>query len=142
MTFCYWTILDSVILCIPYKSAWSKSYYRYYKVCFLPWPLPWNRQPGKEKQFCDNRDDFTYPIVNFPFISSNISEWVYIWRLITLFREQRLYKKGYFAFSLNTLLQKIYFRNHELVLVNHYVIFSSSHKTKWSLAFYTDKWNV
>ena len=45
MILCYWTILDSVIICIPsIKWAWSKGYFRYSNVCFLPSPWPWNRQ--------------------------------------------------------------------------------------------------
>ena len=46
------------------KWAWSQGYYWYSKVCFLPWPLHrnWHWQPN----------DFTIPIVNFPFISNNI----------------------------------------------------------------------
>jgi hypothetical protein len=55
------------------KWAWSKRYYWHLKVRFLLWPSPWNRQQIKNKNKTNNkRDDFTFPIVNFPFISRNI----------------------------------------------------------------------
>ena len=56
-----------------WKWAWSKGYYWHSKVCFLPCPSLWNRQWSKIKtKLYDKRDDFTFPIVNFLFSSSNI----------------------------------------------------------------------
>ena len=67
--FCHWTILDSVIICISsIQMTLNKVYYWHSKVCFLPL----NRQRREKTQFYDKRDDFTFPIANFPFISSNI----------------------------------------------------------------------
>ena len=56
------------------KWAWGKGYYWHSKVCVLCWPSQWNR-PGmkiKKKYKCD---DFTFPIVNVPLITSNIPAW-------------------------------------------------------------------
>ena len=43
------------------------------KVHFLPWPSPWNQQQMKiiKTKLYDKCNDFTFPIVNFPFISRN-----------------------------------------------------------------------
>jgi hypothetical protein len=55
------------------KWAWRKRYSWHLKVCFLPWSSHWNRQRMMIKiKLYDKRDDFTLPIVNPPFISSNI----------------------------------------------------------------------
>jgi len=51
---------------------------------FLSWPSHWNLQPRKIKnktELYDKRDDFTFPIVNFPFISSNIPAVTSVWIL-------------------------------------------------------------
>ena len=51
------------------KWAWSKCYYWYSKVCFFPWPSPWNRQ----RRTIENKSiRQTFPKVNYPFISGNI----------------------------------------------------------------------
>ena len=69
------------------KWAWSWGYYWYSKVCFLPWPSPWNRQRRKIKK--KKHERWTFQIVNFPFISGNIptspAYGVYISQLIRYF---------------------------------------------------------
>ena len=58
-------------------STWvrGKGCYWYSNVCFLPWSSPWNQQRRKiKKKINDKSDDFTFPIVNIPCISSNIPE--------------------------------------------------------------------
>jgi hypothetical protein len=84
----------------------------------------------------------TFPIVNFPFISSNIpvspSYGVYISRLIRCFiaccqhsdlqdraqlLTQKLLKQGYVARKFKSLLQKFYGRHHDLVDRNEISIF-------------------
>jgi len=38
-----------VIICFSsFKWACIKRYYWHSKVCFLPWPLPWNRQQTED----------------------------------------------------------------------------------------------
>jgi len=71
--FCYWTILDSVIIsissiqmCLEKQILLTHTY-----LCFLPRPSCWHRQ-RREIILYDNRDDFTFPIVIFVFINSNI----------------------------------------------------------------------
>jgi hypothetical protein len=82
----------------------------------------------------DKRDDFTFPIVKFPFISSNIlassAYGVYISQLIRFSRDcaqyidfldrsqlltQKLLKQGCAVPMLDSLLQKVYGRHHDLV---------------------------
>jgi hypothetical protein len=82
----------------------------------------------------DKCDYFTFPIVNFPFISNNIpaspAYGVYISQLIRYFRAcgkynefldraqlvtQKLLKQVYAALKLKSLLQKCYGRDHNLV---------------------------
>ena len=51
---------------------------------FLSWPSHCNLQPRKIKnkaELYDKRDDFTFPIVNFLFISSNIPAGTSVWIL-------------------------------------------------------------
>jgi len=97
---------------------------------------PWNRQRKKLKtKLYDKRDDFTFPIDNFPFICINIpaspAYRVYISQLISSSRAcaqysdfldwaqlqmtQRLLKEGYIAPMLKSWLQKLYGRHHDLV---------------------------
>ena len=87
----------------------------------------------------DKRDDFDFPIVNFPFLSSNIpassAYGVYISQLIRYARacvkysdflergqllSQKLLSQGYAKPRLESSLRKFYGRHHELV--NHYGI--------------------
>ena len=82
----------------------------------------------------DKCDYFTFPLINFPFISSNIpaspAYGVYISQLISYFRAcvkyndfldraqlltQKLLKQGYAAPRLNSSLQIFYGRDHNLV---------------------------
>ena len=82
----------------------------------------------------DERDDFTFPIGNFPFISSNITSSpayeVYISQHIRYSRAcvqysdfldraqlltQKLLKQGYVAPKLKSSQQKLYGRHHDLV---------------------------
>ena len=87
----------------------------------------------------DKRDDFDFPIVNFPFLSSNIpaspAYGVYISQLIRYARacvkysdflergqllSQKLLSQGYVKPRLESSLRKFYGRHHELV--DHYGI--------------------
>ena len=87
----------------------------------------------------DKRDDFDFPIVNFPFLSSNIpaspAYGVYISQLIRYARacvkysdflergqllSQKLLSQGYTKPRLESSLRKFYGRHHELV--DHYGI--------------------
>ena len=91
---------------------------------------------GKLKpKLYDKRDDFTFPIVNFPFVSSNMSASSlvyggYISQLISYSRAcaqyndfldraqlltQKLLNQGYVAPRLKSSLRKFYSRHHNLV---------------------------
>jgi hypothetical protein len=79
----------------------------------------------------DKRDDFNFPIVNFPFICSNISAapayGVYISRLIRYSRAcssyqdrrllltRKLLNQGFLLVKLKSSLRKFYGRHHDLV---------------------------
>ena len=90
-------------------------------------------------KFYDKRDDFDFPIVNFPFLSSNIpaspAYGVYILQFIPYARacvkysdflergqllSQKLLSEGYVKPRLEASLRKFYGRHHELV--DHYGI--------------------
>jgi hypothetical protein len=62
-------------LSASHLSKWAKGYYWHAKVCVLRWPSQWNRQGMKIKKTKDKVDDFTFPIVNVPFITGNIPAW-------------------------------------------------------------------
>ena len=100
----------------------------------------------------DKHNDFTFPIVNFPFISSNISALpaygVYISQLIGYSRAcvqysdfldrthlltQKLLKQGYVAPRLKSSLQKLYGHHHNLV--DRYEIHLYIY-LKWQWIFY------
>ena len=49
----------------------DKGYYWNLKICYLLWPSPSNDNDRRLKLY-DKRDDFTFSIVHFLFISSNI----------------------------------------------------------------------
>ena len=76
MMFYHWTILDSVIVCCIYPnerevnditdSEKSASY--------LDLHLEIDNEGSLKTKLYDKRDDFNFPIVNFPFNSSNIPE--------------------------------------------------------------------
>ena len=98
----------------------------------------WNRWKNWwrfKQKIGENRDDFTIPLVNFPFISSNIAASpayeVYISQLIRYPRTcaqysdvldwakqltQKLSKQGYVAPKLKSSLQEFYGRHHDLVV--------------------------
>ena len=82
----------------------------------------------------DKRDGFNFPIVNFPFICSNIppapAYEVYIYQLIRYSREcvsyqdffdtgllltRKLLNKGFLLVKLKSSLRKLYGRHHDLV---------------------------
>ena len=82
----------------------------------------------------DRRDDFNFPIVNFPFICSNIptapTYGVYISQLIRYFRAcgsyqdflnrgllltRKLLNQGFLLAKLKSSLRKFYCRHHDLV---------------------------
>jgi hypothetical protein len=86
----------------------------------------------------DRRDDPTFPLVNYPFINSNIpaspAYWIYISQLIRYSRAcalysdfldrphlltQKLLKQGYVALSLNSSLQIIIQRHLNLLDFYH-----------------------
>ena len=125
MMFCHWTIFDSVLIYALHLSkwSWSQGYYWHWKVCFLPWHSPWNRQPRKIKKK-NLRQTRWLHISNFFFISSNISAspayGVYISQLIRYSRacaqysdfidrvqllRQTFLKQGYIAHKLKSSLQ-------------------------------------
>jgi len=102
----------------------------------------------------DKRDNFTFPIINSPFISGNIAAspayGVYISQLIRYSRAcaqysnfleraqlltQKLLKQGYFFPMLKSSLQKFYSRHQNLV--DHYGI-SISQMTNVPFNFYLD----
>ena len=106
------------------------------KSVLLHWPSPWNRQWRKIKNntIRQTRCHVTFPIVNYPFISSNIpaslAYGVYISQRIRYSRAcapysdfldraqlltQKLLKQGYVAARLNSSLLKLYGRHHNLV---------------------------
>ena len=85
----------------------------------------------------DKRDDFNFPIVNFPFLCSNIpvetAYGVYVSQLIRYSRasskyvefvergimlSQKLLRQGYESIKLRSSLKKFYSRHHELI--GHY----------------------
>ena len=93
-----------------------------------------NVQSLRKSALYDKRDDFTFPIVDFLFISNNISASpayvVYILHFIRYSRAcaqysdfldraqlltQKLLKQGYVAPRLKSLLQKLYGHHHNLV---------------------------
>jgi hypothetical protein len=112
------------------KWAWSKRYYWHLKVRFLLWPSPWNRQQIKNKNKTNNkRDDFTFPIVNFPFISRNIpaspAYGVYISQcrrysrvcasIMIIWAVFRYWNTAFQKARLKSSLQKLYGRHYNLV---------------------------
>ena len=85
----------------------------------------------------DKRDDFNFPIVNFPFLCSNIlaapAYGVYVSQLVRYSRasskyvefiergillSQKLLRQGYESIKLRSSLKKFYGRHHELIV--HY----------------------
>ena len=85
-------------------------------------------------KLCDNRDDIHFPIVNFPFICSNIpaapAYGVYISKLIRYSRAcgsyqdildrgllltSKLLNQGFLVVKLKSSLRKVYGRHHDLV---------------------------
>ena len=82
-------------------------------------------------KFYDKRDDFYFPIVNFPFICSNIPSYgVYISQLVRYFRvcgsyqdfldtgwllTRSLLNQGFLLVKLKSSLRKFYGRHHDLV---------------------------
>ena len=115
------------------KRAWSKGYYWYSKVYVLPWPHLEIDNGGILKKLYDKRDDFTFPIVNFPFISSHIpvspAYGVYILQLIRYSRAcaqhwfsgqtstagAKTTQTSYVVPVLKSSLQKYYGLHHNLV---------------------------
>jgi len=104
------------------KWVWGKWYYWLSKACFLHWPAHCNRQRRKIKNSAINV--MTFPIVNFPFISSNNPKSqayeVYISQLIRYYRAcaqyidfldmlltWKLVKQDYFALMLKSFPTKI-----------------------------------
>jgi len=56
-----------------FKWPWSEGYYGHSNVCLLPWPSYLHRLRRKlVTKLYHKRHDFTFPIVNFTFINSNI----------------------------------------------------------------------
>jgi hypothetical protein len=115
--------------------VFDKGYHRYRYVCFIPWPTPRNWQWGAVKnENLRQKDDFNFPIVNFPFICSNIpaapAYGVYISKLIRYSRgcgsyhdfldrglllTRRPLNHGFLLVKLKSSLRKFYGRHHDLV---------------------------
>ena len=77
--FRHWTILDSALHLCKWTTDTQKS------ATYLDIHLEIDNGGRLKTNFYDKRDDFTFPIVNFPFVSSNSPEsqacGVYISRL-------------------------------------------------------------
>ena len=73
MMFCYWTILDSVIICITsIQMTLNQRILLTLKDLLLTVTFVFKSTTAEDWKQRDRRDDFTFPIVNFPFISCNI----------------------------------------------------------------------
>ena len=138
-------ILMSVILLIVSTS--NKGYQRYSKVCFIHCPTPRNWQWGPVKNATlQKRDDFNFPLVNFPFICCNIrttsAYGVYFSQLIRYSRDcdsyrdfidrgmlltKKLLNQALLVVKIKSPLRKFYGRRHDLV--NRYGIFVSQMTT-------------
>jgi hypothetical protein len=114
--------------CYPVHDMWQNF-------CFLPWPSPEIDNGGRIKtKLYDKHIGFTFPIVNSPFISSNIlvspAHGVCISQLICYSRAcsqssnlldraqlltKQLLKQGFVAPRLKSSLQKLYGRHHNLL---------------------------
>ena len=60
MMFCYWTILDLVIICISSISQKSKS------ASYLDLHIEIDNRGRLKTDPSDRRDDLIFPIINFP----------------------------------------------------------------------------
>ena len=129
--FCHWTILDSVIIYIASIQISLKLR----MLLILKSPLLTLTFILKSTtKLDDKRDDFTFPMVNFPFINSNIPASpvyeVYISQRIRYSRAcaqysdfldraqlltQKLLKQGYVAPRMKASLQQFNNRHHNLV---------------------------
>ena len=68
-----WTIPDSVIFCIAsIQMSWKDITDIQQSASHLDLYLDIDNIERLQTKLYDKRDDFTFPIVNFPFISSNI----------------------------------------------------------------------
>jgi hypothetical protein len=126
MKFFHWTVLDSVIIYITsFQMSLKLRLLLILKTLLLPWPSSWDKHEGRLKtKLYDKCDNFTFPIVDFPFIISNIPAsppyGVYISQLIRYSRAcdqysdfldiaqllmQKLLKQGYAAPSLQSTSQ-------------------------------------
>ena len=122
------TIQDSVITWI---TSTPKNYTR---LIYLDLLLEIDKDGKLMTKLYDKRDDFSFQIVNFPFLCGNIPSapayGVYISQLIRYARACRKYtdfvyraklltnkllKQGYAVRRLRSSLQKFYGRHHELV---------------------------
>jgi len=75
MMFCHWTILDSVIVCIyPNELEVNDTTDSEKSASYLDLHLEIDNEGSLKTKLYDKRDDFNFPIVNFPFNSSNIPE--------------------------------------------------------------------
>ena len=69
--FCHRTILDSVMIYIASIQMSLKLRILLILKVLLDLHLQISNGGRLKTKFCDKRDDFIFPIVNFPFISSN-----------------------------------------------------------------------
>ena len=73
MMLCYWTILDSAIICrTSIQMSMKQRIQLTLKDLLLTLTFIFKSTTEEDWKQRDRRDDFTFPIVNFPFISSNI----------------------------------------------------------------------
>ena len=128
-----------ICIYIPMKQIIFKSCH---DVWFYALLLLWNRKQRKIKNkiLCDKPNDFTFPIVNFPFINCNIpatpAYGVYISQLIRHSRDfnflnetqllmHQLLDPGNAAPRLTSSLQTFYMYDRHREMVDRYEIFIS-----------------
>jgi hypothetical protein len=130
MMFCHGTILGSVVVYIAsIQMSLKLRILLMLKSMHLDLHLEIDNWGISKTKLYDKRDFFTFPIVNVPFMGSNIrapqAHGVYISQLIRYsracvqYRAQLLTKKvlkqGYVAPRLKSSLQKLYGRHHNLL---------------------------
>ena len=134
--FCLLTMMQFPYLHIIYPPELeiNETTESYCSASYLDIFLEFDRQGKLNTKIYDKRDDFNFPIVNFPYLSSNIPSspayGVFTSQLIRYARASSLYKdfidrsmllakklltQGYEMPKLISSLKKFYGRHHELV---------------------------
>ena len=139
----HYTLLLRLIKCSIISLSRCAIFVPNSRCCFLPWPhLEIDNDGIPKKKLYDKRDDFTFPIVIFPFISHNIPEspayGVYPYVILEFVPStvilscwrKRYSNKATLLLKLKSLEQKIYGRHHNLVDRYKYTYL------KWQWIFY------